>query len=271
MEQVQYRYRGLQIDLWFAQGRGRVKGSLHSFAQGHNRGLFTFSAVKAACEQLANDLALPAETLKVYKLEIGVNLKLDTSPASFLESLISHKRKPFWPKEPHDKEPRPLLFYAKYGDYKIKMYDKATYHRIQGEAIPKNSELLRFEVRYHRIRALLRPLRIALLTLKDLAEPKLLLRFSEILAVHWKHCKRREPKNFTGLTPRKCELLSAGDDQDLTAHLRQLKSVSWNTKRQCELNKLQIGSKRRRPPHPFDQIFQQTLLCMQGKAAEKNG
>ncbi|MCR5888016.1 hypothetical protein LRS06_09560 [Hymenobacter sp. J193] len=262
MGESQYRYRGLQIDLWWQQGRGRVKGSLHSFAQGHNCGLFTFTEVKAACEQLANDLALPAESLQVYKIEIGVNLRVPSSPGPFLESLLTHKHKRFWPKEPPDDAPGPLLFYAKHADYKIKLYDKAAYHR---KVIPilKNSELLRFEVRFHRIRALLRPLKLALLTLADLADPEVLLHFCNILASHWKLCKRREPKDFTGLTSRQCDLLVAGDDLDLTDYLRKSKSVGWNAKRLCELKKLQTGSQSRRPPHPFEAVFQQTLLLIQ--------
>ena len=94
-ERVRVTYRGFRIDYWFNERRGRLWGSLHTFALEHKRGCFTFELVKSACVALAQDIGIPAALLHVCTLEISVNLSTPTSPQPFIVSLLEHKRKPF--------------------------------------------------------------------------------------------------------------------------------------------------------------------------------
>jgi hypothetical protein len=96
-QRLRIAYRGLRIDYWPNQRRGRIRGSLHTFALGHNRGIFTAAMVASACEELAQVVGVPGTLLRVVRLEIGVNLATPTSPNAFLTSLSHHKRKPFYP------------------------------------------------------------------------------------------------------------------------------------------------------------------------------
>ena len=66
-------YRGLRLDYWPDLRRGRVRGSLHSFAYGHNAGPFPPAAVGLACRELAVAVGIPPELLLVQRLEAGLN------------------------------------------------------------------------------------------------------------------------------------------------------------------------------------------------------
>ena len=123
-------YRGLRIDYWPDLRRGRVRGSLHSFAYGHNAGPFPPAAVGLACRELAAAVGVAPELLWVQRLEVGLNLVLPTAPGPLLEALTHHKGRPFVAVVPPARAPRPLEYVAFHTDYRIKLYDKGTYSRL---------------------------------------------------------------------------------------------------------------------------------------------
>ena len=123
-------YRGLRLDYWPDLRRGRVRGSLHSFAYGHNAGPFPPAAVALACRELARAVGVAPELLWVQRLEAGLNLALPTAPGPLLEALTHHKGRPFVAVVPPARAPRPLEYVAFHTDYRIKVYDKGTYSRL---------------------------------------------------------------------------------------------------------------------------------------------
>jgi hypothetical protein len=253
-------YRGLRIDYWSSQRRGRIRGSLHTFALGHNRGTFTAAMVASACEELAQVVGVPGTLLRVVRLEIGVNLATPTSPYAFLTSLSHHKRKPFYPTEPPRNCSQPLLFVATYQDYRVKFYDKAKYARSKGEIPKVDGYLLRFEVAFSRSRPLLKLIQRQHLTLSDLPAPELLTVFASHLQKHWQLSKRKTPKIFEGLPIQDAILLHASDVLEIWRSAR--KSTPTRTlrhyKRRSE--KLWEASQQRTPPHPYEELFLQRLV-----------
>lgn len=129
-------YRGLRLDYWPDLRRGRVRGSLHSFAYGHNAGPFPAAAVALACRELAGAVGIAPELLLVQRLEVGLNLALPTAPRPLLEALTHHKGRPFVAVVPPARAPRPLEFVAFHSDYRVKLYDKGTYARLSNAAGP---------------------------------------------------------------------------------------------------------------------------------------
>ena len=129
-------YRGLRLDYWPALRRGRVRGSLHSFAYGHNAGPFPPAAVALACRELAAAVGVAPELLLVQRLEAGLNLVLPTAPRPLLERLTQHKGRPFVAVVPPARAPRPLEYVAFHTDYRLKLYDKGTYARLSNTIGP---------------------------------------------------------------------------------------------------------------------------------------
>lgn len=129
-------YRGLRLDYWPDSRRGRLRGSLHSFAYGHNAGPFPPAAVGLACRELAEAVGVAPELLWVQRLEAGLNLILPTAPGPILEALTHHKGRPFVGVVPPARAPRPLEYVAFHTDYRIKVYDKGTYSRLSNATGP---------------------------------------------------------------------------------------------------------------------------------------
>jgi len=129
-------YRGLRLDYWPDLRRGRVRGSLHSFAYGHNAGPFPPAAVALACRELAGAVGLAPNLLVVQRLEAGLNLALPNAPRPLLEALTQHKGRPFVAVVPPARAPRPLEYVAFHTDYRIKAYDKGTYTRLSNATAP---------------------------------------------------------------------------------------------------------------------------------------
>jgi hypothetical protein len=133
---IRASYRGLRLDYWPELQRGRVRGSLHSFAYGHNAGPFSPAAVGLACRELAGAVGIAPELLLVQRLEAGLNLTLPNAPGPLLEALTHHKGRPFVGVVPPARAPRPLEYVAFHTDYRIKVYDKGTYSRLSNAAGP---------------------------------------------------------------------------------------------------------------------------------------
>ena len=123
-------YRGLRLDYWPDLRRGRVRGSLHSFAYGHNAGAFPAAAVALACYELAGAMGVAPELLLLQRLEVGLNLALPTAPGPLLEALTQHKGRPFVAMVPPARAPRPLEYVAFHTDYRIKIYNKGVYAKL---------------------------------------------------------------------------------------------------------------------------------------------
>ncbi len=129
-------YRGLRLDYWPELRRGSLRGSLQSFAYGHNAGLFLPVAVGLACREVAAAVGLPPELLLVHRLETGLNLPLADAPGEVLRTLAHHKGEAFLAMVPPARARRPLEVVAHHTDYRLKAYDKGTYARLTNPTGP---------------------------------------------------------------------------------------------------------------------------------------
>lgn len=260
-------YRSMRIEYFPYKKSGRVRGSLHSFALGHNRGSFTAEMVKNACAELAQELGIPADLLRVYKLEIGVNIHTPTSPEAFLHSLLHHKRKPFWPISPPRNATRPFQFEATYREYRIKFYDKGAYDRSKGYLSQPYQPLMRFELVLSSRRRLLEIVKQQDLTLADLARPALLQLFSHYLSEQWRLVQRKTPMRFIGQTIQEAILLHAVHTPEVWTDTKPTTPPSTFTYYRRKCDGLWKHFRSQAKPHLFDTLFTESLHKLLPSAA----
>lgn len=260
---IRVEYRGLRIEYRPDDNWGRVRGSLHSFAQGSNVGVFTAAEVARACIDLASSMNLPAEVFVVKRLEAGVNLVVPTPPLPFLESLSHHKKSPFWPVSPPAGCLRPLEYYANHMDYKLKYYDKGTYTRRQGKPLPKGCHhLLRFEVVFTRARGLHQLTGREPLTLADLPTVGVLASMADCLHQRWQETVRRVPPDYAGLPFSHASLLHSGNDLDWWEAVQPTTPLSTFKANRMLYLRLQREAMKRVGPHPYDLLLPEHLQVL---------
>lgn len=256
----QLRYRGLRLDYWPATGRGRIRGSLHTFFHGHNSEDFVAADVPAACQALADAVGLPMQALQVEHLEVGINLPLPSAPTAFLDGLLAHKNSRFYPSEPPPRATRPLLFGAAHHDYRLKAYDKGAYNRLQGQgALNTTPHLLRFEVVYTRARPLWRLLQCSALTLEVIAQPAAVEQLAQELRQHWYNVEHRFEPDFAGLDVQDMLLLHAATAPALWKAARQTVPARTLTRHRTRSRLLRQQAEQTSPLTAYHQCFERHL------------
>lgn len=256
-------YRGLRIEYRPGEYRGRVRGSLHTFAQGSNVGVFAATEVTRACAELASSLSLPPEFFVVKQLEVGVNLAVPTSPRPFLETLLSHKKSHFYPVPPPAGCLRPLEYLAPHMDYKLKYYDKGAYTRRQGKPLPVGcSDLLRFEVVFTRARAVQQLAGLETVTLADLSKPKMLNAAASCLQQRWQETIRRVPLDYSELPISHASLLHSGSDLSWWDAVRPYTPASTYKSKRMLFLRLQKNATKQAGPHPYDLLLPECLQAL---------
>lgn len=260
---IRTEHRGLRIEYWPSKRWGRVRGSLHTFAQGSNVGVFRSEEVASACSDLASSMNLPPEVFMVRRLEAGVNLVVDSSPRPFLESLSHHKKSPFWPLSPPSGHLRPLEYLAVHADYKLKYYDKGAYATRQGTPLPMGCRhLLRYEVVFTRVRNLNQLTGRANLTLADLAAPDVLAAVACYLHQQWQTTIRHHPPDYSGLSLNDAFMLRSGAELALWEAVRPYTSKSTYKRRKARYRQLQKQAAERAGPHPYDLLLPEQLQVL---------
>ena len=255
---VRAAYRGVRLIYDPKPRLLLIRGSLHTFAQGDNAGVFTAAEVATACRDLAGALDMPAEILTVRKLEVGVNLPVADSPRAFLESLASHKNAPFTAYKPPAGATRPLEYNAYHAAYRVKVYDKGTYNRLQGRYSPGTAapHLLRYELVFERMRPMCKITGLDIITLADLPRPSVMTDFADHLKTHWKLTQRHDPMNYTGLSLSDAALLFTANDIAFWDAMRQGHPRSTYARNRAKAKKLLLD---RAEPHPYDATFAREL------------
>ncbi|MBX0291014.1 hypothetical protein K3G63_11220 [Hymenobacter sp. HSC-4F20] len=261
---VRVQYRGMRIEYVPGECKGRVRGSLHTFTQGSNVGMFSAAEAAQAAKGLAASLGLPPEMFIVRKLEAGVNLVVPSSPRSFLETLSHHKKSPILPISPPAGRLRPLEYQAVHLNYRLKYYDKGEYARRQGVPLPMDcSHLLRFEVVFTRARNLNKLTGRTNVTLQDLSAPDVLRMVATHVLEQWKQTVRRTPPDYSGLPIAHAALLYAGADLSWWESVRPHTPKSTFKRYQAQYRQLQERTKQVEGPHPYDILLAEHMreLC----------
>ena len=255
---IRAAYRGLRLEYTPETRFLRVRGSPHTFAHGDNTGTFTAPEVATACRDLAGALDMPPEWLTVRKLEVGVNLPVADSPRAFLESLTSHKNAPFTALRPPAGATRPLEYGAHHAAYRVKLYNKGDYNRLQGRYPPGNAapHLLRYEVVFERMRPMLTVTGLPLITLADLPHPPVMAAFAAHLRTHWNLIQRHNPMNYTGLSLFDAALLHSAPDVAFWKAMQQSQPRNTYARNRAKAKALLLD---RAEPHPYDAAFDREL------------
>lgn len=260
---IRVQYRGMRIEYVPGEYRGQVRGSLHTFAQGSNVGMFGAAEAAQAAEDLAASLALPPEVFVTHKLEAGVNIAVPSSPRPFLETLSHHKKSPFYPLVPPAGHLRPLEYVAVHLNYRLKYYDKGAYAARQGVPLPVGCpNLLRFEVVFTRARNLNKLTGRTNVTLLDLAAPDVLKSVASYVHDQWKQTVRRVPVDYSNLPIAHASLLRAGADLNWWEAVRPGTPRSTFKSTQARYRQLQARVKRREEPHPYDILLAEHMRAL---------
>lgn len=147
----------------------KVKGSLPHYLYGSNDTRFTFEDLNKSIDHLKNTHHVNPETAVIHSLEIEINMFLKYSPQCVIESVISHKGRPFVPYKSKDFK---IGKQAIYDDHIVKIYDKGRQTKQKGKNI------LRFGVRVTRMRFLEG---FGIRFLSDLQDPVKVANLSNIL------------------------------------------------------------------------------------------
>ena len=251
-------HRGLRLKYSPATGFLQVRGSLHTFAHGHNLGTFTAAEARAACAELASVLDVPPERLTVHRLEVGVNLPVADSPRLFLESLASHKGSPFTALKPPAGAARPLEYGAHHSEYRLKYYNKSEYSRRKGRCLPNTvaPHLLRYEVVFECQRPMRKVTGLSGLTLADLPRPHVMTAFANHLRLHWSATKRRQILDYADLSLAEAALLHAAADPSFWQAMRANQARSTYDRNKAKATAL---LRQRTAPHPYDAVFAREL------------
>ncbi|UOG76819.1 hypothetical protein MTX78_09510 [Hymenobacter tibetensis] len=262
---VRVQRRGMRIDYKPDSRELRVRGSLQTFAQGHNLGTFTAPQVHQACTDLAAYVGLPPDSLRIVGLEAGVNIPVATSPRPFLESLASHKTAPFAATKPPHGATRPLEYGAYHSDYWVKVYDKGKYSQLQGRSLPATGppHLARYEVVYRRARPLVQLTGLAQLTLADLPKPEVLAVVLADIQRHWnliQHRHHMQDSDFDGLTFSEAALLAVADNTAFWEAMRKKQAPSTYKRNRARAKELLA---QRAEVNPYDDALNKELARLE--------
>ena len=253
---VRASHRGFRFR--YANGFLQAWGSLHTFAHGHNLGIFTATNVRAAILEFAGALDVPPEKLTIHGLEVGVNLPVAESPRLFLESLASHKGSPFAALKPPAGAARPLEYGAHHSEYRLKYYNKGIYSRRKGRFLPDTvaPHLLRYEVVFECLRPMRKITGLAELTLADLPRPPIMAAFANQLRFHWSATKRHQILDYDDLSLAEAALLHAAADPAFWQAMRASQARSTYDRNKAKATAL---LRQRTAPHPYDAVFAREL------------
>lgn len=270
---VRMQRRGMRIDYKPDSRELRLRGSLQTFSQGHNLGIFTASQVRQACTDLAAYVNLPLDSLRNLGLEAGVNIPVDTTPQPFLQSLASHKKAPFTATKPPYGATRPLEYGAYHGDYWVKLYDKGKYSQLQGRPLPTNGppHLARYEIVYRRARPLLRLTGLEVLTMADLPKPEVMAAILADIQTHWhliQHQYHMQESDFDGLTFSEAALLVVADNTGFWEAMRKKQPASTYKRNRARAKQLLA---QRTEVTPYDKALAQELARLEVVPASTEG
>lgn len=125
-----------------------LAGSLHKYKNGgvQNWDDFHISEIQDTLDGLADTYNIELNNAFLHSVEVGVNIPLNYKPQRIIKSVICHKGKPF---KELSKKGEFLGVVCEHIDYDIKMYDKSYQQRISDIGY-----ILRFEIKFKRIRML---------------------------------------------------------------------------------------------------------------------
>ena len=117
-----------------------INGSLHKYynANNTNSNDLTFLNLLETINNLKLNFSIDPNTTLIRNLEIGVNIPLNYDPDIVIQSLISHKKRSFYPM---DRDNEKIGFECSHDRYRIKIYNKSLQSKLQ------NNNLLRYEIK----------------------------------------------------------------------------------------------------------------------------
>ncbi len=170
-------------------GRLIGKGSIHKYKnQGrHNYDNYNFSELLEVIADLETDFGVEAETTKITRLEIGVNINPHIATADLLTAIMLHKSRAF----NTIREPGKYHKYVNYTEYTVKAYDK-------GLQYERPEQIFRFEIVLRK-----RKLRDAgVQTLEDLKTPSIYNDLGELLISEFNRCIIIDQPDYSTLCNR---------------------------------------------------------------------
>jgi hypothetical protein len=202
----EYKLQLLKLKSGRTGYRLNISGSLHKNHQkGTNFEPFTFGDLVSEVRHLCTSLKIDPAKTYLQNIEIGLNLPSWFNPIQYLDDNLLVFQNSIFKKYDPDKRGREIGFYCKKTDFTIKIYDKG----FQFDLI---QDLLRFEIKFNKMRELKK---FGIVTLADLTDQTKVRRLITILEKAWSEVLiydiKEMPKNLTASQKRFLENCSSKD------------------------------------------------------------
>jgi len=206
------------------KNRLNIKGSFHkAFHGGRNVAPFNYQQQHEAITQLCHHLHLEPCKVKLNTLEIGVNLPVPFAPLPFLDKkLLMFKNSAFTKYRP-DTTGLQIGYVCDKSDYSVKIYDK-------GLQFGLSEHLLRFEVKFHKMRKLNRVYEIS--TFADLLNKEKVFALKSLIIEAWSDVLLFEVNmEAKGITSRQKRFLEVAQYPEYWNRLRRENPQKFRDKR----------------------------------------
>lgn len=139
----------------------KVECSLHKYFNEANSGdrnnynLFTMRDAEKAFKQLISEKAIPADDLRIYNYEIGLNLNLSSNCRTFLDKMksigsVGNEKRLYVNPRYKDERVKTTIFHTHTRKY-FKVYDKVFELRDRKKKHIPDGDILRIEIAYRRL------------------------------------------------------------------------------------------------------------------------
>jgi len=139
-----HQFRNLTLGVNYRLCKINVTGSLTTFSKGNNYTNLSFVELVEVLTTMCQTLHKEPHEITVHRFEYSLIIKTPLQPCSYLNYLVSYKKKEFYKQIPPAWSAQSLLSYCSLQQFVIKFYDTAKWHKLP------SVKLLKYEIRFTR-------------------------------------------------------------------------------------------------------------------------
>jgi len=139
-----HNFRNLTLGVNYRLCKVSVTGSLTTFCKGNNYTNISFSETVKIIETICDTLKKDPDEILIHRIEYSLIIKTPLQPCTYIENLLSYKKKRFYNQIPPAWSAKPLLSFCSLQQFVIKFYDTAKWHKLP------NVNFLKYEIKFTR-------------------------------------------------------------------------------------------------------------------------
>lgn len=139
-----HNFRNLTLGVNFRLCKINITGSLTTFCKGNNYTNLSFSEIQKVIHLISETLQREPHEILISRIEFSLIIKTPLQPSTYIENLLTYKKKNFYNQIPPTWSAKPLLSFCSLQQFVIKFYDTAKWHKLP------NVNFLKYEIRFTR-------------------------------------------------------------------------------------------------------------------------